>query len=369
MISLNRIELSDVPWNVLDSFGDRNLFQTKGWLKFIERTQQAEPVVAELRRDGRHLGYFTGLIVSKWGFRVLGSPFQGWNTEYMGFNLLPGISREKVLEPLFNFAFRKLGCHHIEMIDPHWKNGCPRSMHCEVRSSSSFEIDLTRSEEELFGNMKPSCRRAIRKAGKSGVRIEEATDDAFGHDYYAQLIDVFAKQSLVPPYGIERVNELIRQLQPTGQLLLLRARDPKGLCIATGIFPSFNSTMYFWGGASWRQYQKLRPNEPLTWHAMRHWKNRGVKKFNLGGGGDYKKKYGTHDIVVFRLIISRYPLLIPLRHAAERSWRFRQAMLGRMRAVGQRMARTRAHSHGWLQREEPATALATGQAWPQDTQG
>jgi hypothetical protein len=27
--------------------------------------------------------------------------------------------------------------------------------------------------------------------------------------------------------------------------------------------------MYFWGGASWREHQHLRPKEALIWHALR----------------------------------------------------------------------------------------------------
>ena len=80
--------------------------------------------------------------------------------------------------------------------------------------------------------------------------VEEAQDLAFADDYYAQLKDVFAKQSLVPTYEVERVRELIKNLLPTGMLLLLRARDQEGNCIATGIFPAMNKTMYFRGGAS-----------------------------------------------------------------------------------------------------------------------
>src|SRR5436189_3057502 len=99
--------------------------------------------------------------------------------------------------------------------------------------------------------MTSACRRCIRKAKKVGVTIEEADDPEFADDYYAQLRDVFAKQSLVPTYGVDRVQALIAHLHPTGRLLLLRARGPDGASIATGIFPAMNGSMYFWGGASW----------------------------------------------------------------------------------------------------------------------
>lgn len=333
MISVERMDWSSVPWEALDRFEDRNVFQTLPWVSFIAASHGAEPVVAELKRNGTTLGYFTGLIIRRYGFKVLGSPFKGWTTEYMGFNLDPGVSRGEVLEPLFDFAFNTLNCHHLEISDRYLREDDYRDRQCEVQLAPGYQVDLTKSEEELLANMrKKSCRYSIRKAAKSGVTIEEARDnDGFSEDYYEQLIDVFAKQSLVPTYSVGRVQELIRHLYPTGQLLLLRARDSNGVCIATGIFPGFNDTMYFWGAASWRKYQNLCPNEALTWHAMRYWKARGIKKFDMGGRGDYKKKYGTCDIAVPRLIKSPYPLLIPLRHAAKHAWKLRQRLLGRVK--------------------------------------
>ena len=334
MISIERMDLARVPWDLADRFEDRNVFQKLPWIRFVAASQGAEPVVAEVKSNGRVIGYFTGLIVRRYGFRILGSPFRGWTTEYMGFNLEPGISRKEVLAPLFDFAFNDLSCHHLEMVDRNLREEDYREVRCQIQQFPGYEIDLTKSEDELLANMTKSCRYSIRKAAKSGVTIEQASDnDGFDEDYYGQLIDVFAKQSLVPTYSIDRVRELIRHLYPAGSLLLLRARNATGECIATGIFPGFNDTMYGWGGACWRAHYKLRPNEILAWHAMRYWKSRGMKKFDLGGRGEYKKKYGTYDISVPGIVKSRYPMLVPLRNAAERAWRFRQAVAGRIKGT------------------------------------
>jgi CelD/BcsL family acetyltransferase involved in cellulose biosynthesis len=101
-------------------------------------------------------------------------------------------------------------------------------------------------------------------------------------------------------------------------VLLLRARSPSGKSIATGIFPAHGRSMYFWGGASWRSDQILRPNEAIFWHAIRYWKARGVEAFDLGGGGEYKRKYGGADIAVPHLMQSRFPGVSAMRGAAER---------------------------------------------------
>ena len=141
--------------------------------------------------------------------------------------------------------------------------------------------------------MESACRRCIRKAEKSGVTVEEAGDLAFADEYYEQLKDVFAKQGKLPTYPVERVRVLMKHMLPTGRLLALRARDPEGRCIATGLYPGMNDMAFFWGNASWRSGQQWRPNDTLHWYALRYWKARGATRFDWGGGGTYKRGYGV----------------------------------------------------------------------------
>jgi len=176
----------------------------------------------------------------------------------------------------------------------------------------------------------PACRRCIRKAEKSGLVIEEVTEPGgFALQYCAQLGEVFAKQSLVPPYSQQRVEQLIDALHPSGMLLLLRARDARGSVIATSIFPGYGDMMYFWGGASVRGGLENRPNEAMMWHAMRWWKARGVARFDMGGGGAYKAKYGGTPIAVPWLRASRSGVVSLLRSGAETALRLKQRITPR----------------------------------------
>jgi hypothetical protein len=92
MRTFERLNLDTVDWEQLDALPDRTVYQTRSWLDFITRAQNAEPVVAVLREGNDVLAYFTGLMVIKCGLRILGSPFPGWTSDYMGFTL--------VVEPL-----------------------------------------------------------------------------------------------------------------------------------------------------------------------------------------------------------------------------------------------------------------------------
>lgn len=327
------VPLAEVDWAELDRFPDRNLFQTRAWLAFLAEMQGAEPVIARLQDGSQTLGYFTGLIVQRWGLRFLGSPLPGWTTPYMGFNLAPGVPRRLAAAALPALAFHQLGCVHVELRD-RWLTdadasglgyGHRRDVGFDERT---FEVDLADDEDVIFGRMTSACRRAIRKAEKSGVTIEEASDPAFADDFYDQLRDVFLRQGLVPTYDVTRVRALIRHLQPAGMLLLLRARDAEGRCIATGIFPAFGDLMFFWGGASYRAYQHNRPNEALHWYAMRYWKARGARRYDLGGFMDYKRKYGGVEIAIPGYRRSRYAWVAAARSLAPAGMRAKQTVLG-----------------------------------------
>jgi hypothetical protein len=339
-LRLERIPVGEAEWERMDAFSDRVVFQTREWLDFVGRTQAAEPVVAAVLDGSERVGYFTGLIVRRFGIRILGSPFPGWTTESMGFNLLEGVGRREAAAALVPFAFRTLGCAHLELKDRRLETDDLGAFGYASEPTRTFELDLSADEDEILGRMSSATRRAIRRGVKVGVTVEEASGAAFANEYYEQLVEVFARQSLVPTYGVERVRTLISCLEPTGRLLLLRARAPDGLPIASAIFPAYNGTAYFWGGASMREHQILRPNEAIFWHAIRYWRDRGVTTLDLGGGGEYKRKYGPSELRLPLFRASRFRVLPILREVARRAVDRRQALRGRRRG-GQVVPRTR----------------------------
>jgi CelD/BcsL family acetyltransferase involved in cellulose biosynthesis len=337
MLHLEPLDAAHLDWMKLASYSDHVIFQTKAWLSFVAAAQKAEPVVAAVLDGSTTVGYFTGLIVEKYGFRILGSPLPGWTTCYLGFNLADGVSRRAALDALFPFAFRTLRCSHVEVRDRWLGTADLDGAGVEYSAAQTQVIDLHPDEDALFAGMTSACRRNIRKAAKSGVVVEPASDpslvDGFADEYYDQLRDVFAKQSLVPTYGVDRVRALIEHLGPTGNLLLLRARDPDGRCVASAILPWYRQTMYFWGGASYRPDQHLRPNEALIWYALRYAKSQRVTEFDFVGRGSYKTKYGTTELVVPWARRSRSALVGHLRNAAKGGFALRQRASARVAAL------------------------------------
>jgi CelD/BcsL family acetyltransferase involved in cellulose biosynthesis len=326
VLKLERVPVDGID-PAIEARRSRNVFRTREWLEFLARTQDAEPVVAHVERDGMPVGAFTGLIVRRFGVRILGSPFQGWMTGPMGFTLEPEVDRGEATRALTRFAFRSLGCLHVEVMDRHTGFDDLASLRARLVEFSSIELDLKQSEEELFAGMRSSCRRAIRKSERVGVRVEQAHGVEFADEYYAQLLQVFERQGLTPPYGIDRVREMIRCVEPAGSLLMLRAVTAGGERIATALFPAREEFAYFWGGASLESQRILRPNEAIFWHAIRHFREHGVEVLDFGGGGDYKRKFGGPERLIPYLRKSRVPGLLTLRNAAAYVYK-RRAMRG-----------------------------------------
>jgi len=304
---------------VLQPFApERTVAQTAPWLQFLIETQQATPVLLELHTNGTPVGGFVGAVVRKLGFRILGSPFAGWTTAYMGLCLAPSTDRVAALRAVLRHAYHELGVLHVELLDRHLSTAAAQAAGFAFRTLGTYEIDLGLPEDEIFGGMTSACRTCVRKAEKSGVVIEEAAEhDRFTDLYCDMLNDVFRGQGLAPTYNRTRVARLIANLHPAGNLLLLLARNRDGHPIAAGIFPAGFGCMYLWGNASYHAETHVRPNELLHWHALRHWKARGMARYDMGGGGEYKKKYGGKWIEVPWIMAPRYRGLLAARAAAQ----------------------------------------------------
>jgi hypothetical protein len=318
MLKLHQVNPTPEWWTRLNQFPDRLTFHTDEWIRFIADTQNAIPVFADVYDGPSFVGCFHSLMIRYCGLKILASPFPGWTTDYMGFNLLPGIPRWRALEALEQFAFKDVGCVYFEVADRGFTREDGERVSLEQRISSSYESNLAQPEEKIFQAMAAPCRRCIRKARRCGVVVEEAEGNAaFAVEYYEQLKEVFQKQGLLPTYSLETVRKLIHYLYPTGNLALFRARDVEGKSIATGIYHGINQYAQLWGNASVRESLHLRPNQALHWHALCYWRTRGGEHFDWGGNGDYKAKYGCRKIEVIRFSKSRLPFLSTLRDQAQ----------------------------------------------------
>ena len=152
MLKLRRadLEILDEP----SVFPDLMVYHTKAWISFLAETQSAEPVVAEVCDGETVVGHLVGLIIRRYGLRIFGSPFPGWTTMYMGFNLQPGVPRAAVAKLAPDFVFRELRCVHMELVDKNLTGQDTEHLGFGHEVVETYETDLTQTEDEIFSSMK-----------------------------------------------------------------------------------------------------------------------------------------------------------------------------------------------------------------------
>lgn len=336
MYSFEVIDIDKINMEEYYGFKKKVLFSTKEWLNYIEVNQKAMPIIVRIIEGPNFVGYFTGFIFSKFGVKIVGSPFNGWTTGYIGFDVMDDYDKVKLIEPLSTFLFKTYKCLYIQIADRFIEENQLKNTKIKYIMNKSIELIIDKTDEELFKVFKTDCRNYIRQFEKRGANIETArADEQFATEYCEQLQEVFAKQGLVPTYGVEKVLDLFKSLN-NDQLLCLRVRDPEGKCIATTIFVGYNERFYFWGAASFREFQFYRPNEYMIWYAIKYFREKGYKYFDMYGERPYKNKFGPEKISYPCIMIAKYPILIKFRDIAKKLiwFGFKIKGIGKKKNVG-----------------------------------
>jgi peptidoglycan pentaglycine glycine transferase (the first glycine) len=199
----------------------------------------------------------------------------------------------------------------------------------QIQYKNTVLLDLTRSEEELFGAMKPKWRYNIRLAQKKGVVIESGreSDLPLFYELYAGTgaRDGFLVRRF--PYYREVWGTMLHK--QLGCMLLARTGSE---IIAGLIVFTFSSRAWYFYGASSSQHRDLMPNHLLQWEAIRWAKQKGLReydfwgapdrleesdpmygvyKFKMGFGGSAVERMPAHDFVVNPLLYRLYNVVRP----------------------------------------------------------
>lgn len=289
-----------------------SFFITREWIDFLQNDARGTPVILKIEENRKFVAIFVGMSFRKFGIKLLASPFEQWGTCDMGFCCPESVDRATLIPIVVEYAKKILHIKYFEMIDMRIPFEQLKDLKCKIIPQKTYLLKIDRNNDELFKGFKTDCRNFIRQFEKRGASIEKVSpSEEFANDYYNQLIDVFRKQGLKPNYCREHVYNVMHAFSKNEQnILCLRVKNPEGKCIATSIYFGYQDTAYFWGAASYREYQHYRPNEYMIWTAIQYWRDYGCRKFDLVGLKEYKKKFGPEYFEYPRIIISRNPFLI-----------------------------------------------------------
>src|SRR5258708_1897524 len=256
--------------------------QAYAWGEFREKTG-----VKVIRRglfDGKKLTKSFQLTIHK-------IPHTPWNIGYLPKGYLP----DEVLLKALQIIGKQEKCIFIQ-IEPNIEK-FPISKDYKLLPSAhplftkyTFQLDLTKREDELLKNMHPKTRYNIRVAQKHGVRIiEDNSDEAF--ETYWQLMDetttrqkFFAHTKQYHRFMWESLRNKNQGLKAHLFLAKYNPPDQKETTILVAwVLFTLHDTLYYPYGASSNQYKNVMASNLMMWEAILFGKKLGLKTFDMWG--------------------------------------------------------------------------------------
>lgn len=310
MYTFRNIPISSIDTNEFYSYPQKVPFTHLEWLEFVHQLKGAKPIVLSVQdNNGQDVGHFIGCTCRFLGIKVLGSPFWGWIGQHMGFDLKVEVDIPQLIDDLIDFSISELKVGYIQLTD--FKIDYPDIVDCKHKLIDGERyltcyVDLYKSKEELFKNLKSGYRTCIRKFEKDGGIIEEDYTDEFIEEHHRQLEHVFTRAGHKTPNYRQKMrlmfhsDKFSKGADEKLGVYSIKALLPVG---PNGEMKSVASSYYIHNGymamfasnASYSEYLKSCPNQALSWHAMMTFKEAGLHYLDMGGSGSYKLNFTGGD--------------------------------------------------------------------------
>lgn len=210
-------------------------------------------------------------------------------------------------------------------------NGCQPGQ--PLFTKYTFQLDLTKTEEEILAGMKSKTRYNIRVAQRHGVEVvEDNSQKAF--EAYLKLTFETTKRQGFYAHTPQYHRLLWETLAPTGMYHLFLAKYQDRI-LAAYVFFTFDKILYYPYGASTREHREMMAPYALFWEAIRFGKKQNCRVFDMWGspgpnpnpkdswygfhrfkegfGGELVEFLGTYDLIINPAIYPLYNFANSLR--------------------------------------------------------
>jgi lipid II:glycine glycyltransferase (peptidoglycan interpeptide bridge formation enzyme) len=289
------------------------------------------------------LGIFNGdTLISSLQFTIHKFPLIGANIGYLPKGPYPNA---EILEALMKFGELN-NCIFIQLEPNKEKAGNEEDLSKKFHNLKpstrplftkyTFYIDLRKSEEELFAQMKEKTRYNVRLAQKRGVVVrEENTMQAFGE--YLKLLSQTTRRDKFFAHNKNYHKLMWETLSPEGTARLLIARY-NGKPLAAWVLFVWHDFLYYAYGASSSENREVMASNLMYFEAMKFGKKLGLSTFDLWGalgsnpnpkdpffgfhrfkegyGGKHIEFMGSYDLILNSPFYQIYQVLDKIR------WKF-----------------------------------------------
>jgi peptidoglycan pentaglycine glycine transferase (the first glycine) len=147
-----------------------------------------------------------------------------------------------------------------------------------IQPHSTLVIDLQKSEDELFNDMKPKTRYNIRLAGRKEVVVRKSDDI----ENFYRMMSVTSERQQFHVHSLKYYQRAYDLFHPAG-LCELFVADFHGRTLAAVMIFSFGKQAYYFYGASVDEERNRKPTYPLQWEAIRWAHEKGCNEYDMWG--------------------------------------------------------------------------------------
>jgi len=283
--------------SLVAEFPRRSVFHRQAWFDCLVEMQQAEWKYWAVTDHGRTVGYFSGGIIQRGPFRILGSPLRTWRTNHIGPLLEEGTDKEAFVCALDELAREE----HLAMVEieyPDMPHAAYEAASFSCHQTWTNQLALSPDIDSLLRRSTRGRRYGIRRAQRCGLEVIDCENAAFlVHD---QLSRTLQKKGAVCPFSAEFPEAIVRHLRPHGLVYTLGVRNLNGEVVAAGLFPYDNGTVYLWECSSEMRGRGYHPNDLLHWGLICRAAQQGIGVYDMSGYGRFNRSFGTELVAVHR---------------------------------------------------------------------
>ena len=261
--------------NILVAHPDAHVFHSSAWARVLTQTYNHRPrYVAAFDTDQPAAAIPVMEVKSRLtGARGVSVPFSDFCPPLFFSNSISAAAASFVLKLGRSRDWRALHLHGAR--DPGQVDVSENDA-----AFYSHVIDLTRNEGELLGRCEPSVRRAIRKAQKEGIRVEQSVSRTALLQFCGLHCHTRRRHGL-PPQPRKFFESIFREFIARGEGHIFLAHK-NNRTIAAALFLTFSNRALYKFAASDLSYRRLRPNNLILWEAIRFYASRQSPTLHLG---------------------------------------------------------------------------------------
>jgi lipid II:glycine glycyltransferase (peptidoglycan interpeptide bridge formation enzyme) len=171
----------------------------------------------------------------------------------------------------------------------------PMHLHAEL----TRQLDLTKSEEQLWQEMRKTTRNEIKQAIKLEIKITQSTSLKDIDSFYNLQIETAKRQGFVG-FSKAYLKEQFKIFSKDNQVILYTALfGKKKLAQAFVIFYAGEAAYHFGASTSWGR--KYPGAYLIQWEAIKEAQRRGLKRYNFWGvAPEGETSHRFHGVSVFK---------------------------------------------------------------------